>query len=372
MTGENDSEARGRILVWAGVLIFAATGTVMRCLTGLGAEYPIDGRNAITSCAILLVGNICAFLLASALYARTWTRANLRHLTRQDWLGMGLGSLLSSAIAPALTLIALETTSVTEVVLLGRLEPLLFLILATWLLGVALDRWALAGAALALAGVGLTLLLQADGVPDFGAGQLYAALAAVSLALSSIVSKSRLQRVPFGIFMVFRLGVGTALSLVAVWCRQGAAGFDHIFAPILWQSMVVYGAVFVVGAQVCWFSGLKSARPADVSLAGAFSPVASILFALILLGEEPSPALAAGSALMMVGIVLGRFGARALETLRAAGPRAKAALIQLKHLGVPPRHRRATSRAQERAARSWQPAHGLVAFAVVPGAPPVC
>jgi len=69
---------------------------------------------------------------------------------------------------------------------------------------------------------------------------------------------------------------------------------------------------------------------------GAFLPVASILLALILLGEEPSPALAAGSALMIVGIVLGRFGARALETLRAAGPRAKAALIQLKHWACRP------------------------------------
>jgi drug/metabolite transporter (DMT)-like permease len=268
MNPENDSEARGRILVWAGVLLFAATGTVMRCLTNLGADYPIDGRNTITSCAILLVGNICAFLIVAALYGRTCTRANLAHLTRGDWWGLCLSSMLSSAIAPALTLIALESSSVTEIVLIGRLEPLLFLLLATRLLGVALDRWALAGAAVARAGGALALVLEANGRPDLGAGQRCAGLAAVSFALSSIISKVRLQRVPFGIFMVFRLGVGTALSFVAVWVRLGAAGFDHIFAPILWQSLVIYGAVFVVGAHSCWGSGLRSARPGEGSLAG--------------------------------------------------------------------------------------------------------
>jgi len=267
MNRHDNSEARGRLLIWAGVLIFAATGTVMCCLTNLGAEYPIDGRNAITSCAILLVGNICAFLLASALYARTWTPANLARLTRGDWAAMGLSSMLSSAVAPALTLIALETMSVTEVVLIGRIEPLVFLILAMWFLGVALDRWVLAGGTLALAGVGLTLMLQADGLPELGPGQLCAALAAASLVLSTITSKARLQ------------------------------------------------------AATRRARGMVSAGMAE-----------------------------------------------ATTLARSAGR----ALIRLKRFGPPPGHRPETARAQEEAARSWQPAHGLVAFAVVPGAPPLC
>ena len=65
---EASCEARGRLLVWSAVLLFAATGSVMRGLTSLGAEYPIDGRDAITSCGILLVGNLCGFGLVTGLY----------------------------------------------------------------------------------------------------------------------------------------------------------------------------------------------------------------------------------------------------------------------------------------------------------------
>ncbi|HSA83026.1 MAG TPA: hypothetical protein VLE23_19570 [Geminicoccaceae bacterium] len=118
---QGSCEARGWLLVWSAVLLFAATGSVLRGLTSLGAEYPIDGRDSITSCGILLVGNICAFVLVAVLYGRTCTRANLSGIERSDWLGMVLGALLSSAIAPALILIALETTTVTDVVLVGRI-----------------------------------------------------------------------------------------------------------------------------------------------------------------------------------------------------------------------------------------------------------
>ena len=122
---EASCEARGRLLVWSAVLLFAATGSAMRGLASLGAEYPIDGRDAITSCGILLVGNLCGFGLVAGLYGRTWTRANLSAVERSDWLVMILSALLSSAVAPALILIALETTTVTDVVLIGRIEPLL-------------------------------------------------------------------------------------------------------------------------------------------------------------------------------------------------------------------------------------------------------
>ena len=80
--------------------------------------------------------------------------------------------------------------------------------------------------------------------------------------------------------MVFRLGLGALLSVGAVWWREGSAGFGHMASPLLWQWVPVYGAVFVAGAQICWFSGLKCARPGDVALAGVFSPPAAVLFAL--------------------------------------------------------------------------------------------
>lgn len=83
--------------------------------------------------------------------------------------------------------------------------------------------------------------------------------------------------------------------------------------------MAIYGAIFAAMAQLCWFSSIRSARPAEISLAGAFSPAAGIVFALVILGETPTRALAAGDAIILVGIAIGQFGHHASQQPPTAG-----------------------------------------------------
>jgi len=322
MAWQLDDKARGAALVWAAVVIMAAANSVVGVLTEWGARHPLDGRNPITPCNVLLVGSFCAFVVLALIHRRDWTRATLRTLGRADWLAMIVSALFSSALAPAFTLLALEHTTVTNLVLVGRLEPFVFLLVSAVVLGERLDRWTVAGATVTLLGVGLAFALEnRGGAGRLGMGELYAALAAISLAGSTVVSKSGLQRIPLGIFTVFRTGLAVVVFFCTAVCLYGFAHFHGVRSPFLWQAMAVYGAVFVVGAQLCWFCGLRSARSGDVALAGAFSPIAAILFALLIHGERPSPALAAGGAMIVTGIVIGQLGARtfaALRTLRAA------------------------------------------------------
>ena len=69
----------GALLVWASILIFAASNSVVQLLTDLGAMHPIEGRNAISFCNLLFVGNLCACVTLVAIFrnpgrARTWRR----------------------------------------------------------------------------------------------------------------------------------------------------------------------------------------------------------------------------------------------------------------------------------------------------------
>lgn len=317
MAWRADAQARGGVLVWAAVLIMAAANSVVGLLAAWGARHPQGGQNPITPCNVLLVGSFCAFLVLALIHRKAWTRASLRAIGRAEWLAMIVGALFSSALAPAFTLLALERTSVTNLVLVGRLEPFVFLVLAAVVLGERLDRWSTAGTLITLFGVGLTLALENQGaITGLGAGELCAAAAAISFACSSVVSRRVLQRIPLGIFTVFRTGLAV---VVFFWTAVYLYGFEHfqgVRSPFLWQAMAVYGAVFVVGAQLCWFAGLRSARSGDVALAGAFSPIAGILFALVILGEVPGPALIAGGAVIVAGIATGRFGARTFAALR--------------------------------------------------------
>ncbi|MGJ3252049.1 MAG: EamA family transporter, partial [Elainellaceae cyanobacterium] len=52
----------GRGYLLLAVLIFAAANSVTRKLTELGAQYLVEGRNPISFCNVLFVGNLCALI----------------------------------------------------------------------------------------------------------------------------------------------------------------------------------------------------------------------------------------------------------------------------------------------------------------------
>ena len=297
------------LLVWGAVVIFAASSAVVRLLHDIGAANPMDGRNPISFCNVLFVGNLCAALTLLAFYRRSWTRDAIRGLDRGDWISLAIVAPLSSALAPALIFLAIEQTTVTNVVLVGRIEPPIFLALSALMLGERPDRWTLLGAGLSLVGVIVMLALQAasEGVM-FGRGEVYAAIAAAVLAVSTVLSKKRLGRIPVGIFTVFRTALGAVFFYIAATYLFGPFHFMDAFSPFLWQWMAVYGAIIVVGGQVLWFTGLPQSKSSDVSLATSFSPVFGILFAFALLGEQPGFPEWTGGGVILAGIALAQFG----------------------------------------------------------------
>ncbi|MGI9414823.1 MAG: EamA family transporter, partial [Hyphomicrobiales bacterium] len=145
-------EHMGALLVWSAILVFAASNSIVRLLYDLGASHPVDGRNAISFCNVLFVGNLCAMMSLLAIYRKEWAPVRLRKLARRDWGWLVVLSTLSAALAPALGFLALERADVTSVVLIGRIEPLLFLVLTMIFLGESAGRWSVAAAAIAVAG----------------------------------------------------------------------------------------------------------------------------------------------------------------------------------------------------------------------------
>jgi len=296
------------VFVWVAILIFAAANSVVALLVDIGSAHPIDGRNAISFCNVLFVGNLCAFVILGLLYRKQWSRENLAALDWTDWASLVVLALLSSALAPALTFTALSSTSVTNVVLVGRIEPPLYLLLSILFLKEKLDPWALTGNLLCLFGVGSILWLEGDGTLEIGRGEAYAAMGAIVLAVSTLISKQRLGRIPLGIFTVFRTGVGAVIFFFAAMYLYGPGHFQDAFTPLLWHWMLIYGAVVVVGGQLCWFQGIKTSNAGSVSIASSFSPVAGVLFAFLMLSETPGRAQWVGGSIILLGIGLSQVG----------------------------------------------------------------
>lgn len=301
----------GVVHLWAAVLIFAAANSVVRLLTELGALHPVEGRNAISFCNVLFVGNLCACATLFVIYRQSWNPTQLRSLTRGDWISLIVLALLSGALAPALIFLAIENTAVTNVILVARIEPFLLLFLSVIFLRESFRPWIAAGTVIALVGVAIAFLLQsADRGAPFGKGELQAAFGAAVLAVSTALSKTRLKRIPLGIFTVVRTGLGAVIFFAAATYLFGPSHFMDAFNPFLWQLMLVYGAVVVVGGQFFWFTGIKGSQFADVSLATSFSPIAGILFAFLLLGERPDTPILVAAAVILLGTAIAYLGER--------------------------------------------------------------
>ncbi len=303
----------GQVYLWLAIIIFAASSSVTRRLTDIGAENFVNGRNPISFCNVLFVGNICAALVLILIYWRQLNLNTLRRLSRKDWLSMIVVAILSGAIAPGTTFEALARTSVTNVIFIGRIEPPLILALSIWLLKEPVNVWEIAGALTAFAGVVVTGVLQSLWNPgqdlgSFGSGEILAAIGAVSLAVANIVSKTRLTQIPLGIFTIFRTVLGAAIFFWIALYLFGSNHFIDVFSPFLWKWMLVYGAVIVAVGQLSWFAGLRSTKASAASLASAFNPIVAILAAYLILGEAPTLAHYVGGGVILIGIGLGQIG----------------------------------------------------------------
>jgi drug/metabolite transporter (DMT)-like permease len=296
------------------VLVFASSNSLTRRVVDIGKQHLIDGRNPISLCNVLFVGNICALGLMFLIFHRQWNWANLKVLSRKDWLGLTITGILSGAIAPAFIFTALGITNVTNIVLIGRIEPILTLILSVWFLSTPINAWIISGSVVSFVGIATTTLLTASpqkiamGGLQFGTGEILVALAAIITSIATILNKLQLQSIPLGIFMIYRNLIGSIVFFLLANILYGAIHFIDAFSPLLWQLMIVYALLIVVFGQLCWLAGLRKATVTQLNLASLCNPIIAIIMAYLILGEVPTQAQYIGGSLLLLGFILSFIG----------------------------------------------------------------
>ena len=298
------------------VLIFASSNSLTRKIVEIGQAHAINGINPISLCNVLFVGNICALGLMTVIFHQDWNPNTLKALTRKDWISLTITGVLSGAIAPALVFSALGQTNVTNIVVIGRIEPILTLVLGVLLLGVRVNFWSSAGSVISLAGVIVTAFLGSSGQTmamagfQIGIGEICVAIAAIIGSISTVVGKLQLQSIPLGIFTIYRNILGTVIFFLLANILYGPNHFAEVLSPFLWEWMIVYAAIIVVTGQLCWLAGLKNATSTELNLASLLNPIAAIVMAYLILGESPSLVQYLAGSLLFVGIVFGFIGHR--------------------------------------------------------------
>ena len=317
----------GAILAWVAVFIYASSNTIVTRLVEIGATHPVMDRNAITFCNLLFLGSLISLVPMVFFFHKDWTRKNLRALSKRQWGLLTVSAVMSSAVTPGLFFYALENTTVTNVVLIGRIEPPMFLLAAAIFLKEKMDYWALLGGVIALFGALIMLALRGgDATISLGVGELAAAGAAMSFIASTLVTRAGLQGVPLGIFSIYRTILGTAIYFFIALYLYGPNHFQDLFEPVVLKYIWVYAIVVIIMGQFAWNLGLKHARTGDVALATSFSPLAAITIAMVVIGEDPGAGLIPGALIILGGIAVAQYGRKRKER---AEQRAQEASLEL-------------------------------------------
>jgi drug/metabolite transporter (DMT)-like permease len=313
---DNSRLMMGAGLAWLAVVIFAAGNSIVSLLAEIGMENRVMGRNVITYCNLLFVGSLLSIVPMGFMFWRDWTMENLRKLKAKHWAILTLSAFLSSALTPGLFFYALEKTTVTNVVLMGRIEPPLFLLAAWLILREEFEPWAFVAGLIALVGAVVMLWMNGGGGFEIGKGEIGALLATLSYIASTLVARAGLRGIPLGIYAIYRTVLGTIFYFFLAIYLFGADHFRDVFNPLVWEYVWIYAVIVVLGGQFAWALALKHARSGDVSLATSFSPVAGIVIAMVLLGENPGPGLLPGGAIILAAIALGQYGRNRSRRMR--------------------------------------------------------
>ncbi|MEO3415028.1 DMT family transporter [Roseovarius sp. CAU 1744] len=298
----------GAILCWIAVVIYAASNSIVLLLVDIGEQNPVHGHNVVTFSNLFVLGSLISLLPMVAFFWQDWTLENLRELSLSDWAVLVLATTLSSAITPGLFFVALENTTVTNVAIVGRIDPPIFMLAAAVFLKEKLDIWSLIGALVILLGAIVILALKDNrGSLDLGPGEIAAFFATLSFTASTIITRAALQHVPLGVFSIFRTVLGTLIFFLYNLLFSGHHEFHAMFQPVLLVWIWVYAIIIIIAGQFAWIFGLKRARANDVALATSFSPLAAISIAIILLGEDPGAGFLPGAAIMFLGIAVAQF-----------------------------------------------------------------
>ena len=302
------SKIPGQFYLWFAVIIFGASGSITRKLTQLGAMQFVNGHNPISLCNVLFVGNICALGIMLLLYRTELTAKKIAQISRSEWVNLTIVAILGGALAPAAIFQALALAPVNSIILLGRLEVPIVLVLSRFILGEQLEQRQKIGIIIILSGVIIAVTgnnsISVLSSFALGKGELLTIAATIFSAISILISKQKLADVPLGTYGIFRTGLGSIVFFVLAIFLYGSEHFAEAFSPFLWKWMLVYGAIIVVVGQSFWIKGFRESPISTSAIVSCFYPIAAMLFAYLILAELPTMGQVIGGLVLLVGLLL--------------------------------------------------------------------
>jgi len=235
-------------------------------------------------------------------------RRPLPSFTRAEWIRLGMMGVTGVAVFNVATATGQSHLPASISSLLVGSSPIFTAILGAATGVEQVGRRTVAAIVLATAGLAVLVTwgrgagVELDRTTLFAAGMLLVAPAA--WATYTVLNKPLLARHPpleiAAIGMIVGAAILSPLGLFSPARLERIASLDAIG----WGG-VLFSAVFsLIVAFILFARALRTLTPSEVAMSTYLTPLFAILFAWLLLDEQPTPGLAAGGALIVAGIAL--------------------------------------------------------------------
>ena len=273
-----------------------------------------DGaKDPVSFCNVLFLGNLCAALVVLSRYGPRAIWGDLRQLDRRVHVNLLLNGSLSVLVS-SLVFQALSDTTVTNIILLGRLGPVLYALLGSWLFQQKITKAEWLG--FSLIGIGVIAITFLNNDFQVKQGDLLVLASTVAFALSTSVSKKLLKQQASLKAIVFARNLIASVVFFAIALQFfGPRHFSDLFSGRLWLIMSVYALVVVVLSQFAWFAALKKLNSTVVARWMVLSPIFGVFYAFVLNGERPSVVQGVAFGVIMTGLVISSSGKLILKGL---------------------------------------------------------
>lgn len=298
----------------AATVLFSLASPLIKLLVQEGGYNGLQYPRSISFCNVLFVGNLCASLLVLGVFKPKRIWEGVRKTTRKTQLLLCSSSLIA-VIYPSLIFTALETTSVTNVVLLSRFEVIIFILLSLFLYKIKLNIYQHIG--YILIGISTVFLSLANDGFMFSKGDVMIMLAAVFFAITSIINKELLKRTTVPVFLFIRNVSSSIIFFFIAVYFFGWHHFQDAFRGDLWILMVFYALFIIVSGQYLWFRNTPRVSLSVVAWLLIINPFLTIFFAWLILGEVPSWYELVAIVIIFAGLAIARIGSYRLRNVYA-------------------------------------------------------
>ena len=270
----------------------------------------VAGRFLAGSLSPMFAASLRFLLASAALLGFLWlARIPLARPTPQQWMRLTLLGFFGIFFYNLCFFYGLQYINASRASLIVALNPAVIGLASWWLFKERLGRMKVAGIATCIVGAGLVIVSRNPqllaATPDAWIGDLLILGCVLGWGVYSLLSRELNQTLGPVQTVTYSILIGTVMLWIVAVVRGEVSwqALNNLGLP-QWLSLIYLGVLGSALAYIGYYDGLRKIGATRSGVFIALNPLTAVILGALLLGEQLTPAMCVGGALILSGIYL--------------------------------------------------------------------